>query len=79
MMIDRGCLAAILHAVVATAGSRQRAAKQLGVSAQYLGDVLHGRRDLSGKIVTALGYRRVVLYEQVQRKPSRPSSPQEPQ
>jgi transcriptional regulator with XRE-family HTH domain len=47
------------------AGSQKAAAKRLGVSEQYLCDVLKGRREPGKKLLDALGYRRVVVYEQV--------------
>lgn len=68
MTIDEGTLLSLLHLAVAEAGSQKTAAKRLRVSAQYLGDLLHGRRPLVGKIVTALGYRRVVMFEPIQKK-----------
>ena len=37
-------------------------AKRLKITPQYLGDVLHGRRDLKG-IMRRLGYQQVILYE----------------
>lgn len=54
-----------LRIVVAGAGNQQLAARQLGVSAQYLCDVIKGRREPGKKLLDALGYRRVVVYEQV--------------
>jgi transcriptional regulator with XRE-family HTH domain len=50
---------------VASAGSQEAAAKRLGVSAQYLCDVLKGRREPGKKLLDAIGYRRVVVYEQI--------------
>jgi hypothetical protein len=37
-------------------------AKAIGVSAAFLGDVLHGRREPTGKILEYLGLERVVVY-----------------
>lgn len=50
---------------VAYHGSQDAAAKQLGVSPQYLCDVLRKRREPGQKLLDALGYRRVVVYEQI--------------
>lgn len=47
------------------AGSQAVFADSNGMSRQYLTDVLHGRRDLSGKVLEAIGLRRVVEFEQV--------------
>ena len=43
-------------------GAKQ-AATNLGISPQYLSDVIAGRRAPGAKILTALGLRRVVTYE----------------
>ncbi len=40
-------------------------AKQLGISPQYLGDVLNGRREPGGTILHAIGFERVVRYRSV--------------
>jgi len=37
-------------------------AKQLGVSPQYLGDILRGDRLPGKKILDGMGYERIVLY-----------------
>ena len=50
---------------IAHAGSQDAAAKRLGISPQYLCDVLRGRREPGKKLLDALGYRRLVVYEQV--------------
>lgn len=54
-----------IRIVVAGAGNQKAAAKRLGVSEQYLCDVLKGRREPGKKLLNALGYRRVVVYESV--------------
>jgi len=55
----------VLHAEVTRRGGQKAAAKRLGVSAQHLCDVFHGRRALSAKLLAGLGYRRVTMYERV--------------
>lgn len=47
------------------AGSQLVLAQRLGISPQYLCDVLAGRREPGGKLLKALGYRRVVVYEEI--------------
>jgi transcriptional regulator with XRE-family HTH domain len=37
-------------------------AKQLGISTQYLSDILHDRRQLGKKILDGMGLERVVTY-----------------
>lgn len=56
-----------LRSVVVWAGDQKRAAKHLGISEQFLCDVLRGRRALSTKLLNALGYRKVDIYEQFRR------------
>lgn len=48
-------------------GEQQQFARELGVSPQYLSDVLHRRREPGDAILRGLGVERVVLY-----RPSRP-------
>lgn len=40
-------------------------AEQIGVSTPFLNDVLHGKREPSGKVVEFLGLERVVMYRPV--------------
>lgn len=44
------------------AGSQKALAAQLGVSPQYLGDVLNGKREPGESILEALGLRKVACY-----------------
>lgn len=50
---------------VAGAGNQEQAAARWGISAQYLCDVLKRRREPGSKLLKAIGYRRLVVYEQV--------------
>lgn len=52
-----------LSTYIEKAGSQKAAAKRLGVSPTYLSDIKKGRRDPGDKILTALGFKRVVIYE----------------
>lgn len=56
-------LLSLLEAEVGRSGSRKEAAKKLGVSAQYLGDVLNNKREPGKKILDALKLRKVISYE----------------
>ena len=49
-----------LRRAVAVKGSQRAVAAKLGVSPQYLCDVLKGRREPAGKLLKALNVRRVV-------------------
>jgi hypothetical protein len=51
-----------LRGMVRGVGSQKEVAKLLGVSAQYVCDVLAGRREVSEKLGRALGYQRVVSF-----------------
>lgn len=55
-------------------GSQKAAAKFMKISAQYLADVLAGRRSPGKKILDALDYRECVLYERKNGKPQPPAS-----
>ena len=66
-MIARSQLDAIIRGYIEIYGSQKAAAKAIGVSQAYICDVCNGRREPAEKILTALGYRRVVMYEQVTR------------
>lgn len=47
----------------ADAGGQTAWAKAHGVSVGYVNDVLNGRTDPGPKILSALGYRRVITYQ----------------
>lgn len=40
-------------------------AKEAKVSAQFVNDALHGRREITGKLLHWLGYERVVTYRKI--------------
>lgn len=46
--------------------TRQGLAKQMGISAPYLTDLLKGRRAINDRIAAMLGYRRIVLFEKIE-------------
>lgn len=51
-----------LCAFVRMRGSQKSAANDLGISCQYLSDLLMHKRKLTRAIVTKLGYKPVVIY-----------------
>lgn len=53
----------VIATEVKAMGEQQIVARALGVSPQYLCDVLNGRREPGAKLLKGLGYRRVVVYE----------------
>lgn len=51
-----------LMRAVEDAGSQKAFAERVGVSAQFLHDVLRDRRNANAEILDAIGYERVVTY-----------------
>lgn len=49
--------------IIEERGTKKAAAEFLGVSQQYLGDLLKGRRDPGEKILSRLGLQAKVIYE----------------
>lgn len=47
-------------------GTRRALAKHLGVSDQYLSDVLTGKREPGSKLLGALGFRKIISYRAIQ-------------
>lgn len=60
--ITLDALREVLHQKSVEAGSQKALAAQLGVSPQYLGDVLNGKREPGESILEALGLCKVVHY-----------------
>ena len=56
-------LLAYIRASVHVYGSQKQAACVWQISEAYLSDVLAGRREPAGKLLTALGIRREVIYQ----------------
>jgi transcriptional regulator with XRE-family HTH domain len=54
-----------LHWLIGQAGSQKALAKNLGISAAYLSDVLHFRREPGKKLLDAIGIRAEVTYEYI--------------
>ena len=42
--------------------SQRETAKRLGFSRAFIGDVLHGRREVTQKLAAAMGYEMVILF-----------------
>ena len=47
------------------AGNKKKAAKKLGISPSYLGDILTGRRQYSDSIAKKLGFVKITFYLRV--------------
>lgn len=54
-----------LRQLARTYGSQKALAEHCGVNPSWLSDILRGRRDPGQKLLTALGFRRVVTYERL--------------
>ena len=55
-----------LHRLVDEAGSQKELAARLKISTAYLSDILAGRRQLSKKILDAIGFEEVKSYQSKQ-------------
>lgn len=61
--LTRAALLEVIATEIKVVGEQQIAARAWGISPQYLCDVLNGRREPGAKLLKALGYRRVTIYE----------------
>ncbi len=52
---------AVLKREVAKAGSQKNAAKSLGISTQYMNDLIRERRDFSDAVLAKLGLERRIV------------------
>ena len=57
-----------LKSEIEIAGSQKAFAARLGISEQYLTDILKRRREPGEKILKPLGLRRVVTYERIEQE-----------
>ena len=64
-LVNQAYMRQVITNAVISAGSQRRAAKELSISASYLGDVLHGKRGVSDELAQRLGWRRTVRYERI--------------
>ncbi len=58
-----------LQALVKQYPTQWAAAEALGIKPSYLSDLLHGRRDISDKMLDRLGLQRVITVKPNGRKP----------
>lgn len=45
-------------------GTQKEAAKRWGFSDQFINDIIKGRRNITKKLLAAIGYKRTVIYEE---------------
>ena len=53
----------LIRDMVDTEGSQSAVAKQLGISASFVSDILAGSRKVSDRVAQKLGYSRVIMFE----------------
>lgn len=63
VLIDRAQLLALLGDLARDCGTRAELARRLGVSGQFIGDVLAGKKKPGAKLLHALGAKAVTMYE----------------
>lgn len=51
-----------IYALVFALGSQKKAAAKIGISPQYLNDIIHGRREVSPQVAEFFGYTRLCLF-----------------
>jgi len=66
--MTRDELVKLLQQEVQRKGTQAALAKELGITAAYLGDVLNGKRMPGPTLLNALGFRRVITYEKAGKK-----------
>jgi DNA-binding transcriptional regulator YdaS (Cro superfamily) len=57
-----------LNQLVDVLGNQSAAARHLGVGRQYMSDLLSGRRGISGRMAKALGFKKRVVFEAIERR-----------
>ena len=69
-LLTKAQLLELVRSAVEAAGTQKALAERYGISEQYLTDVLRGRREPGEKLLSALGYERVILYQKYASKDS---------
>lgn len=65
MQVNQEYLRDKLFKEVRKEGSQKQWAIKHGVSTSFLNDSVSGRKDICGKILLALGFKKVVVYEEL--------------
>lgn len=60
--VPRDDVLVILCRAIARAGSQDAWAREIGISPQYLSDMLHGRRELSDAVLAPVGLARRTVF-----------------
>lgn len=63
--IDLADIYALMRKAIADAGGQSAWAARVGVSPQYVSDVVNGRRDPAARMLAAVGVKRVTVYRRV--------------
>ena len=64
-MIPRSQLDALIREAIEQHGGQKQLAQSIGVSQTCISDVYRGYREPGERLLAALGFRKVVFYEQV--------------
>ena len=65
-VIPRSQLDALIREAIDQHGGQKQLAQSIGVSQTCISDVYRGYREPGERLLTALGYRKVILYERVE-------------
>ena len=57
-----------LTELIEVLGSQAAAARHIGIARQYLSDLLSGRRAISGSVAKALGFRKRVVFDRIDKR-----------
>ena len=64
-LVNQKYMRQVITNAVIMAGSQAVVAEKVGVSRQYLGDVLHGKREVSANLAEKFGWKRMVVFARV--------------
>lgn len=57
----------LIRKIILEGGSQYKAAAFLDISPAYLHDILNGQRSISEQVAKKLGYKRVLMYAELQK------------
>lgn len=63
VLLDKSKFIILLSSAVLKAGSQYRLAKELGITPQFLGQLLMGKKNPGSKILGKMGLKQVRMYE----------------
>lgn len=54
-----------LMRLVKDAGSQSKAAKRIGITRQFLGEIIRGKKSVSERFAKKLGFRKKIVWEKI--------------